>query len=210
MHLLSLDSLLQPGIMSGSLVELSGHVLVGKSILLLTIALHSARHHDMRTLIVSTTRSYGGFRIYRLLKEMGCDQTECGAVMNRLHYEQVTDGRQFVGVLQDLLDNGRDYDYELLVVDSLASLLLPYSGEHSKQGLKRFVNTFSTLLTKKYAFVIGRSVLTEVMILMRHIAEHRNKIVFIESLVLGGNHQSSSSKSHNLYGFICAKSKVLL
>lgn len=129
-----LDALLPTGILSGSLVELSGHVAVGKSILLTTIALNAARHQHIRALFISTKRSFSGFRIYQILKEWGSGQKDCGEIMHRMRYEEVTDGSGLIGVLNELLNNGHNYDYQLLVVDSLAPLLFPYQRDQRKKG----------------------------------------------------------------------------
>lgn len=129
-----LDQLLHPGLISGSLVEISGPVAAGKSILLTTVAIHAARHQGIRSLFVSTKRSFSGFRIYQMLKELGCGQKECGEIMHRLRYEEVISGRELVNVLQELLDNGHNYDYQMLVIDSLAPLLFPFHGEHRNKG----------------------------------------------------------------------------
>lgn len=129
-----LDKLLQPGIISGSLVELSGPVAVGKSILLTTIALHAARLQQIRSFFISTKRSFSGFRIYQILKEIGCSQKDCGDIMQRIRCEEVSSGSGLVEVLKELLNNVPNYDYQILVIDSIAPLLFPFQGEHRNRG----------------------------------------------------------------------------
>lgn len=120
--------------MSGSLVELTGPVGVGKTIALTTLGLHAARHQHIRSLFVSTKRSFNGSRIYQLLKDIGCGQKECGETMQRIRNEDVTNASELVGVLKELLSSGHKLDYQILVIDSLAPLLYLFQGEHRNKG----------------------------------------------------------------------------
>lgn len=120
--------------MSGSLVEVSGPVAVCKSMLLVALALHAARNQHIQSLFIGTKRSFSGFRIYQMLKEMGCEQKECGEIMNNLRYEEVTSGQGLVDVLKELLENSHNYDYQILIVESLAPFVYPFHGEHRNKG----------------------------------------------------------------------------
>lgn len=171
MCLHSLDTILDGGLLTGTLVEICGPAVEGKTLLLDALALHFVRRHRVPVLYVSTKNACSPLRWYNLLKagvglsnetppaeddvvmdkssdgdenyirdvEHNCDQRQDIAdAMSLLRCESVRTLQelQFIlsGLLKSSATSGAHSDWQLLCVDSLTVLLMPFMGQTHKTG----------------------------------------------------------------------------
>lgn len=189
------------GLLTGSLVELCGPTAGGKTLLADSIALHFVRTHRVPVYYVSTKNACSGLRWFRLLKagvgtaavqqrqqndndtvhntgrhQQQLRNSDIAAAMSLLRCESVHSMHELQLLLRGLLDKTSDHsDYQLLIVDSLSALLLPFQGSMHKAGLSQ---------------------MTETLGLLRQLADQQRKCVLVETLVLSDRAVMHSGRQH--------------
>ncbi|XP_068085617.1 DNA repair protein RAD51 homolog 4 isoform X2 [Anabrus simplex] len=147
---ISLDTMLQGGLLTGSLYELCGFSGSGKTQLCLTVATNVTQYLKQQVHYVDAKLDFSGRRVQAMLESRGCDEELIGEVMEKIKVTRIQDVFQlfsFLHSLKERLQHEQDErsGVRLIIIDSLPTIFFPFLGETHSGGFGLMNHLASTM-----------------------------------------------------------------
>ncbi|XP_072313103.1 DNA repair protein RAD51 homolog 4 isoform X1 [Eucyclogobius newberryi] len=140
-----LDELLNSGLYTGELTELSGGPGSGKSQVCFGVSVHIALHLKQSVIFIDTTGGLTASRLQQMLQAEGSSMEEQMAALQRIHVFRVFDVSSLLDCLYSLRRSGLQQVsvggacVRAIIIDSVSAVLSPLLGARYTQGLSLMV-----------------------------------------------------------------------
>lgn len=121
--------------MMSNLIDICGSPDAGKTQLCTSIAVNLAQFIQEETLWIDTKADFSARRIYKILKNRDCSESEIKRIMQRIRIDTCNDPNKLIQMIEQLIENFEEYkSAKLLVIDSLPALWFHFHGEDARFG----------------------------------------------------------------------------
>lgn len=144
--------------MANSLIDICGPPDAGKTQLCTSIAVNLAQNSPHETLWIDTKADFSARRIYKILKNRNCSDSEIKEIMRRIRVDTCDDPNKLIKMVDELIENFGEYNKaKLLVIDSMPALWFLFHGEHRRLGsiaMEKLANNLRKLSVERGMIVL--------------------------------------------------------